>query len=102
MSDESAQSTASKKSLTMLGNLTHQYCNASKPMPLTTWAPLSIGPPIPTTPSKMKLQSRYFFHSFNENWRGFHSLPGLKECGRPKNRITVHITGCWTILLLAV
>src|SRR5438270_9638700 len=50
-----------KKSLIVLGNSTHQYCNASKPMLLATWAPLSIGPPIPTTPSKMKLQSRYFF-----------------------------------------
>src|SRR5436190_18609985 len=91
-----------KKSLTMLGNSTHQYYNVSKPMPLTTLASLSTGPPIPTTPSKMKLQSRYFFHSFNENWQCFHSLPDLRECGRPKNQITVHTTGCWTIILLAV
>src|SRR4051812_28131492 len=60
MSNGSAQSTASEESLAVLGNSTHQYCSALKPMPLTTWASLSIGRPILTTPSKMKLQSRYF------------------------------------------
>src|SRR5436189_3479352 len=102
MSDEFTQSTASEEESTVLGNSMHQHYNASKPMPRTIWVSLSIGPPIPTTPSKMKLQSRYFFHSFNGNWRGFRSLLDLKECGTSKNQITVHTTRCWTILLLAV
>src|SRR4051812_10610261 len=67
MSSGSAQSTASEEEPDCAWEFDASALQCLETNAADNLGLLSTGPPILTTPSKMKLQSRYSFQSFNEN-----------------------------------